>query len=73
MSATIVQAKDSKWAVVRPGELIPETGPYLTNAEAWEALDGRNPSRGGRAGGPGFSSGPSPDQSRSQGPRQRSV
>jgi hypothetical protein len=46
MSATVVQAKDGKWAVVRPGEPIPATGRYATNAAAWEALDGRNPSRG---------------------------
>jgi hypothetical protein len=43
---TVVKAKDGKWAVVRSGEPIPETGPYRTNAAAWEAIDGPNPSRG---------------------------
>jgi hypothetical protein len=46
MSATVVQAKDGKWAVVRSGEPVPETGRYATNAAAWESIDGRNPSRG---------------------------
>ena len=46
MTATVVQALDGRWAVVRPGEPIPETGPYATNAEAWEAIDGPDPSRG---------------------------
>jgi hypothetical protein len=46
MSATVVQAKDGKWAVVRPGEPISETGRYETNADAWRAADGPDPSRG---------------------------
>jgi hypothetical protein len=46
MSATVVQAKDGKWAVVRPGEPIPATGRYATNADAWRAADGPDPSRG---------------------------
>jgi hypothetical protein len=45
---TVVQALDRKWAVVRSGEPIPETGPYDTNAAAWESLDGPDPSRGER-------------------------
>jgi hypothetical protein len=32
MNATVVQALDGKWAVVRPGEPIPETGRYATTA-----------------------------------------
>jgi hypothetical protein len=46
--ATVLRARDSKWAVVRSGEPVPETGPYATNAAAWEALDGPDPSRGER-------------------------
>ena len=32
MTAAVVQALDGKWAVVRSGEPIPETGRYATNA-----------------------------------------
>ncbi len=45
---TVLRAKDGKWAVVRSGEPVPETGQYDTNAAAWRAADGPDPSRGER-------------------------
>jgi hypothetical protein len=44
---TVVKANDGKWALVRAGER-PATGRYQTNAEAWRAIDGPDPSRGER-------------------------